>query len=169
MCARRTIQTYRKIVPVVRLVGSLPLANYRDDHGLPIITVHLENLSLIRAMLFAVFLWRWRIRLASSAWNDSSLASKLLSGIHDSAPYRKHGRTQCSIMFIEERGLRPGLACHGRHHCPWRRKLSWLSQCCCLSRTCMKGWVTTMLQDISQSWLAGFAAVQPQCVSCWLE
>ena len=40
----------------------------------------------IRAMLLAVYFGRRRIRFASSAWKLSSLASKLLSRIHDSAP-----------------------------------------------------------------------------------
>ena len=111
----------------------------------------------VQAMLFAVFLWRRRIRLASSAWNDSSLASKLLSRIHDSAPYIRHGGTQCSIMFIEERGF----SLPWKTPLPLAKKALLASLCCCLSRTGMKGWVTTMLQDISRSWLA--------CVSCWLE
>ena len=46
-----------------------------------------------------------RTRLASSAWKDSSLASKLLLRIYDSAPYRRQGRTQCSFMFFEKREL----------------------------------------------------------------
>ena len=31
--------------------------------------------------------------------------SKLLLRIHDSVPYRRQGRTQCSIMLFEERGF----------------------------------------------------------------
>ena len=40
----------------------------------------------MRATLFAVCLWRRRMRLTNSVWKDSSLVSKLLSRIHDSAP-----------------------------------------------------------------------------------
>ena len=61
--------------------------------------------SAMRAMLFAVYLWSRRILLASSVWKDSRLASKALLRIHDSAPYRRQGRTQCSIMFLDDRGF----------------------------------------------------------------
>ena len=44
--------------------------------------------------------------MASSVWKDSRLASKALLRIHDSAPYRRQGRTQCSIMFLDDRGFR---------------------------------------------------------------
>ena len=36
---------------------------------------------------------------------DLSLASRLLLRIHGSAPYRRHSRTQFSVILFEERGL----------------------------------------------------------------
>ena len=59
----------------------------------------------MRAMLFAVHLWSRRILLASSVWKDSRLARKALLRIHDTAPYRRQGRTQCSTMFLDDRGF----------------------------------------------------------------
>lgn len=113
----------------------------------------------IWAMLLA---WRQRICLARSAWKDSSLASRLFR-IHNSVQYRRHGKTQCSIMFIEERRL----------SLPWKTLMP-LAKKALLAFSILhfsqdwRGWVTTMLQDIWQRWLVGFAAAGPQYVSCLL-
>ena len=43
--------------------------------------------------------------MANSPWNDSSLRRSVAFEIHESAPYRRFGRTQDSTMLLEERGF----------------------------------------------------------------
>ena len=60
----------------------------------------------MRAVLLEVQVGRRRMRLASSAWKDSSFCNRVEFNIHVSTPNSRHGNTQCSTMLLEERGLR---------------------------------------------------------------
>ena len=60
----------------------------------------------IRAVLLEVQVGSRRIRLASSAWKDSSFCRSVEFRTHVSEPKSRHGSTQCSTMLLEERGLR---------------------------------------------------------------
>ena len=60
----------------------------------------------MRAVLLEVQVGSRRMRLASSAWKDSSFCKRVEFKIHVSAPNSRHGNTQSSTMLLEERGFK---------------------------------------------------------------
>ena len=62
------------------------------------------HLSTSRTTLLAVDLGRCRIRLPISTWKDSSFLSKDWFNVQDSALYNRTGRTQHSMILLEDRG-----------------------------------------------------------------
>ena len=63
------------------------------------------HLSASRTTLLAVDLGRWRIHLPIFAWKDSSFLSKDGFNVQDSTPYNRTGRTQHSMILLDD-GLR---------------------------------------------------------------
>ena len=113
----------------------------------------------MRALLLEVRVCSRRMRLASSAWKDSSFCKRVEFRIHVLAPNSKHGNTQCSTMLLEERGLRV----------PWKTPLplakkAHLTFLMFLQPTfCTIDRETTMHPSIWQRWSEGTASHPSGC------
>ena len=86
--------------------SELTTLNRKQSLMIRILALIVGHCRAMRTVLLEVQVGSRRMRLASSAWKDSSFCNRVEFSIHVSAPNSRHGNTQCSTMLLDERGLR---------------------------------------------------------------